>query len=93
MLADELLGQSVELAGGDSRLRVLAEQRDRAGDDAPARSMPSISAADLRTITLRHLLERTLDLGEDFVLAPIRVDADDVSARAVVLDQRLCLRW
>ena len=33
VLTDEVLGQSVELAGGDSRLRELAEQRNGAGDD------------------------------------------------------------
>ena len=33
VLADEILGEPVELAGGDAGLRELAQQRDRAGDD------------------------------------------------------------
>src|SRR5204863_4161978 len=39
----------------------------------------------------RHLLQRALDLGEHFVLAAIPVDRDEISACAVVLDQRLRL--
>src|SRR3954469_3173025 len=64
---------------------------------APARAIPSISASDLRTITVLRLDlamslslgEGVIDLAEDLVHGAIGVDAHDVRlARAVVLDQR-----
>ena len=33
MLANEVVGELVELAGGDAGLRVLAHERDRGGDE------------------------------------------------------------
>src|SRR5713101_2108814 len=39
----------------------------------------------------RNMVEGPLDLREDLVLAAVRVDRDEVPARAVVLDQRLRL--
>src|SRR6478672_6280842 len=64
---------------------------------APARAIPSISASDLRTITLLRLdlavslrlRERVLDLAEDLGDGAVCVQADDVRlARAEVLDKR-----
>src|SRR3954447_15345008 len=68
---------------------------------APAWAMPSISASDLRMIidgrpssgpsSNRHLLERGLNLGEDLVRGPVRMDGHEAALGAVVLDQRLRL--
>src|SRR5216684_6031534 len=67
----------------------------------PAFSIFSISAGDLRMITVvsevwrssprLHVLECVLDLGENFVDRTVAADRDDVAARPVVLDQRLGL--
>src|SRR5919201_362275 len=62
----------------------------------PARAIPSISSRDLRMIistsfNCRYALERFLDLGEDFVDRLLCVNSDEISRRAVVLDERLGL--
>src|SRR5207245_423445 len=67
----------------------------------PAFSIFSISAGDLRMITVvsgvwrssprLNMLECVLDLGEHFGDGTVAADRDDVAASPVVLDQRLGL--
>src|SRR5919108_2467228 len=71
--------------------RIRSARRESASATTrPARAIVSSSSCDLRMITsLRRGrgLEDFLDLREDFVDRAVGVDADEVAARAVVLDE------